>query len=60
MPYLKELRDDCQWSSTCYNPAKVELFNDVNESLGKFCRQHGQERLRVIRELERRRREGGG
>lgn len=53
--YLASLVQDCFGVATdCKKPATTELRNGRNEVIGRYCTQHGQQRLAILmRDLKR-------
>lgn len=52
MAHLRELRKPCT-ENECYALAEVELFSTRNATHGKYCRRHGEEKLRRLQEDEK-------
>jgi hypothetical protein len=51
MPFhLRELNIQC---NLCQKPATVELFNNFNAPLGRYCRFHGRIRLAAMNATEK-------
>lgn len=51
MAYLKELRTHCE-ASGCMKGASVELFNNRNSSMGKFCKACGHRKHIALQKAE--------
>lgn len=51
MAYLKEYERECA-NGYCRKRAMVSLYNHRNEHYGDYCRRHGNEELRKLKEWE--------
>jgi hypothetical protein len=52
MAYLREINSICE-AHGCIKGAFVELFSHDNYSIGKYCRRHGNEKLKSLNKEER-------
>lgn len=49
--HLRELSLQCN-HQYCHSRAVVEVYNTFNEPFGKFCRKHGNERVKDLLKSE--------